>query len=378
MDDKLVHTGKSCRNRKKRKSEGKHESKLKPRTISSRKKRKVKKYGLGKASGSTSAPAAQEHSTEKSFTGGHESNMKATKKRKKRKKKQQQKPTPPSLDSDTKILCAEVTEALSSKNKEGTLSDWLNPSHPFHWPALKSYWKRIPKSMRKIFVESDKKACLAQHTVAEHPFPTTSDDHCETAPEAYEDIECILEEIRKDLGKSKAELQIYDPYYCNGAVVNNFRKLGYTNVYNKCEDFYSVHPIPKHDVLITNPPYSSDHVQRLINFVKSNGKPTLLLMPNYVHSKPFFPAKEFMFVLPKKRYVYWTPKGLRPKEKTQNHVSSRGIRTSPFMSFWYVSRNVLKNSSKKLRRLYNGQNRKQLPRCFMVEHAKDLPKQYLK
>ena len=33
---------------------------------------------------------------------------------------------------------------------------------------------------------------------------------------------------------------------------------------------------------------------------------------------------------------YWTPKGLRGKNKTQNHASSRGFRTSPFLSFWFV------------------------------------------
>eukprot|EP00954_Amorphochlora_amoebiformis_P022781 1355701-Amorphochlora_amoeboformis.AAC.1 len=123
-----------------------------------------------------------------------------------------------------------------------------------------------------------------------HPFHTMSDDHCETAPEAYEDIACVLHAIAKELGKTAGELKIYDPYYCDGAVVRNLAKLGFPNVYNKCEDFYETlaQGVPDHDVLLTNPPYSNDHIERLMKFVKENKKPTLLLMPNYVTDKEFF------------------------------------------------------------------------------------------
>ena len=60
--------------------------------------------------------------------------------------------------------------------------------------------------------------------------------------------------------------------------------------YNKCEDFYariSAGDIPPHDVLVTNPPYSGDNVERLLAFCKSNDKPFALLMPNWVYMKPY-------------------------------------------------------------------------------------------
>ena len=48
--------------------------------------------------------------------------------------------------------------------------------------------------------------------------------------------------------------------------------------------------MPEHDVLLTNPPYSGDHVQQLLDFCRANGKPFLLLMPNYFCGKDFYEA----------------------------------------------------------------------------------------
>ena len=75
---------------------------------------------------------------------------------------------------------------------------------------------------------------------------------------------------------------------------------------------------------------------------KESAKPFLLLMPNYVSGKPYYKAlqkkshaiNDINYLYPFKRYVYWTPVGLR--SKTQNHASALGNRTSPFVSFWYV------------------------------------------
>ena len=54
------------------------------------------------------------------------------------------------------------------------------------------------------------------------------------------------------------------------------------------EDFYAViaaKQTPEFDVLVTNPPYSGDNVDKLMNFSLSSGKPFFLLMPNYVYQK---------------------------------------------------------------------------------------------
>ena len=40
------------------------------------------------------------------------------------------------------------------------------------------------------------------------------------------------------MGRAPEELRIYDPYYCNGAVVHHLGALGFRHVYNRNEDFY--------------------------------------------------------------------------------------------------------------------------------------------
>ena len=67
--------------------------------------------------------------------------------------------------------------------------------------------------------------------------------------------------------------------------------LGFTNVHNECEDFYArlrAQDCPDHDVLLTNPPYSSDHLQKIIRHVTASGKPWLLLVPNFVYTKEYY------------------------------------------------------------------------------------------
>ncbi len=48
----------------------------------------------------------------------------------------------------------------------------------------------------------------------------------------------MLHQLALHLGKSATTLRIYDPYYCEGSVVLHLRALGFTNVYNRNEDFY--------------------------------------------------------------------------------------------------------------------------------------------
>ena len=51
------------------------------------------------------------------------------------------------------------------------------------------------------------------------PFPVDAKDHCETGGSAYDDITCVLHLLAERLGKASEELRVYDPYYCDGAVV---------------------------------------------------------------------------------------------------------------------------------------------------------------
>jgi hypothetical protein len=101
--------------------------------------------------------------------------------------------------------------------------------------------------------------------------------------------------------------------------------------------------VPEHDVVVTNPPYSEDHVARALKFCAYNlaahGRPWLMLLPNYVYAKDYFrpalqegaregvearaagvkasisaagcsaaDAANTFYLAPRKRYYYWTPK----------------------------------------------------------------------
>jgi len=194
-------------------------------------------------------------------------------------------------------------------------------------------------------------------------------DHCETAPEAYSHVAPLLADLASCLSVTISSLRIYDPFFCNGAVTRHLAELGFESVYNKNEDFYAAIEsgrIPAFDVLLTNPPYSSDHPERLLDFCVNCGRPWLILCPNWVYERPFFSQffqrgmreiqggkkgrgearvgsqENIFFVVPRKRYYYWTPRGRRSdlasgssKAKTHGHTNAAlGIRTSPFISFW--------------------------------------------
>ena len=93
------------------------------------------------------------------------------------------------------------------------------------------------------------------------PTPAHSDwhDHCETPFEAYRDVEPLLFRLAEQLGRTKATLRIYDPYFCEGSMVQHLGRLGFASVHNRNEDCYRVWSsgrTPQFDVLITNPPYS--------------------------------------------------------------------------------------------------------------------------
>lgn len=188
-----------------------------------------------------------------------------------------------------------------------------------------------------------------------YPYTIQDDDHCETPCKAYEDIVPLLRAVATALGKSPNSLRIYDPYYCEGSVVSNLASLGFTDVYNRLEDFYAkiaCNSIPEYDVLVTNPPYSGDNMARLLSFCKQSKKPWFLLLPNYVYMKDYYQqilsantsnyssssvsantsatvprADSLFYVSPKQRYQYLTPKGRRQQKSAKV--------TSPFPTFWY-------------------------------------------
>lgn len=312
------------------------------------------------------------------------------------------------------VLVDKKSKAVYSSTERGPngehvrIGTWDEATHSYtYWkPAEKKNEKKNEKpavnergeTIPKVF-KGD--ARLAEEfkapTEVEHPFETDADDHCETSPEAHDNIANFLKAACGQFNKSPSELVIYDPYYCAGGVRRNLALIGFTNVINRNEDFYKVieeNRVPEHDVFLTNPPYSEDHIEKCVTFAAENlvahGRPYMLLLPSYViHKDYYLPAlltggtrgKEKakalaqaakarddsesdemkihssdgnraqilpFYVAPKKRYYYWTPKamikaraaksGMEESVKARRkrtHIGALGERTSPFLSFWY-------------------------------------------
>ena len=249
-------------------------------------------------------------------------------------------------------LSSSSIPSTNDTKRWASLADRLNPNRPSFDAQLKANWKTMSKKQRKQIIKEDKIAIAAlksRGTSQQLPFAAEEDDHCETSPVAYTHIAPILQLIANRLDKKPCDLLIYDPYYCAGKMVDHLNKLGYNNVYNKCEDFYDViskNQVPTHDVILTNPPYSGDHFHKLLTFLQNNNKPALLLLPEHFskNKSTLYKAENFCFLTPPERYHYWTPEGMRPMQKEEGSKKRKqhknlvlGSRNSPFASHWFIS-----------------------------------------
>ena len=253
-----------------------------------------------------------------------------------------------------------------------------------------------------------------------HAFECNLDDHCETSLEAHKDIVNFLNIAASQKSKKPSELVIYDPYYCAGATKMNFAELGFPNVINENKDFYELvakNEVPKHDVFVTNPPYSEEHVEKCVTFAAKNmtefGRPYFMLVPSYVVCKPYFvPAlltggtrgaeerenkedttKDEMnmhkkrgqvlpfYIAPTKRYYYFTPKPLAKlrnkniaengiEKKRRGHVGRRGERTSPFLSLWICG---FGEDQVEALRLHKKLRREQVKHYVVARNPKEIP-----
>lgn len=122
-------------------------------------------------------------------------------------------------------------------------------------------------------------------------FEVDYNDHFETPLIAYEDIMSVLTKIAVSINKSIGDLIIYDPYYCQGQMIQRLQSLGLKSIINQNKDFYrdiKQNNIPEYDILITNPPYSGDHKQKLLSYLGKVNKPYVLLLPAYVATKSYW------------------------------------------------------------------------------------------
>ena len=173
------------------------------------------------------------------------------------------------------------------------------------------------------------------------PFEALAEDHCETPFQAFQDIEPLLFALAARLKKPKANLRIYDPFYCEGSMVAHLNALGFASVHNRNEDFYEVRrrgAVPDHDVLVTNPPFSGDHVERLLRWARegNGGRPFLLLLPNFVATKGWFDGDApWLFVVPAKAdYLFWAP-GREGGRVRGRHILPKA-NGKEFPCFWFA------------------------------------------
>jgi hypothetical protein len=176
-------------------------------------------------------------------------------------------------------------------------------------------------------------------------FEVEYNDHFETPQQAYVDLLQVLKHAAKDVGKTMEDLIVYDPYYCNGRVVSLLNNVGIRNVVNQNRDFYEdirSHSLPgeplllsllssqclsEFDILVTNPPYSGEHKQQLIQYLSTIAKPFALLLPAYTATKAYWrdfvqqenvrwkvkgPFDSIIYLLPPVSYEYSHPEGTGP------------------------------------------------------------------
>jgi hypothetical protein len=98
--------------------------------------------------------------------------------------------------------------------------------------------------------KADSDHSVGGETISEQPKPAkrvkSSDwnfavdynDHFETPLVAYVDLKPALIEIASQLNKPVEELRIYDPYWCQGNMVQRLNDIGFKHVININRDFY--------------------------------------------------------------------------------------------------------------------------------------------
>eukprot|EP00985_Skeletonema_marinoi_P000163 scaffold51_cov152-Skeletonema_marinoi.AAC.4 len=180
-----------------------------------------------------------------------------------------------------------------------------------------------------------------------YPYPVDYNDHFETPQRAYADIYPLLRYcLQKHKKSNKEEAIIYDPYFCTGTAATLMEQTFKSNkdksplpcptrIHHKKADFYvdvQQNKFPQYDILVTNPPYSSNHKERCLDFVvnqlKKNGRPFFLLMPNYVSTKEYWRK-----ITQNIQVVFIAPSTSHPYE--YNHPEGTGHEKSPFESVWF-------------------------------------------
>jgi hypothetical protein len=202
---------------------------------------------------------------------------------------------------------------------------------------------------------------------------TSNGDDRETPTRALTDIAYILQHFRSSLlntnnnthddnnnnktndvptERKKDFLQLYDPYYCQGTIIKRLASVGFPSTINQDVDFYntiSEAKIPLHDVVLTNPPYSGDHIQRAFSFVTSKKqimmkRPWAMLLPTNVYLRQWYPSSSsssspsnVLYLCPHQKYSFQidTLKNNDEKKDEKNEEEEASHHT-PYHTMWYI------------------------------------------
>ena len=100
--------------------------------------------------------------------------------------------------------------------------------------------KRDRELLKAVKEEAPKEANPEFEKTEQWQFEVDYNDHFETPKLAYEHVLPWLQMQANCLGKSLDELIVYDPYFCQGKMVNFLKSLGIMQVINKNVDFYYI------------------------------------------------------------------------------------------------------------------------------------------
>ena len=123
-------------------------------------------------------------------------------------------------------------------------------------------------------------------------------------------------------------------YYCKGGIKKHLASLGFPSVINEPVDCYICQrekKLPMFDAILTNPPFSADHISRAVHFAMKSSKPFAMLLPNNVFLRDWFKPylNSFIFLSPHERYSFEVADSSKSQTKGELH--------SPLATMWYIS-----------------------------------------
>ena len=116
----------------------------------------------------------------------------------------------------------------------------------------------------------------------------------------YETPSDILKDLLPYIEKDKI---IYDPFYCNGKIINEWDKLGFLCINEKKDAFNRKHP--DFDYLISNIPFSLK--EKCVELSFKLNKPFMLLMPIDAMGSKWIKKywDKLQFIIPNGRYSFY-------------------------------------------------------------------------